>query len=96
MHNSAHLEAPIAITGDAKRYDTGNEDNFTQCGIFWNHTLTEQGRHNLIENMSGHLINAEEFIQQRAVNNFAKCDPEYGRRLQEALNKLKATRSSVI
>jgi len=93
-HNETYLETPIAITGDAKRYDSGNEDNFSQCGLFWNNVLTEQQRQNLIDNISGHLIDAEEFIQQRAVNNFTKCDPEYGRRLQEALNNLRATRSA--
>lgn len=37
--------------------------------------------------MAGHLSGAAEFIQQRAVANFTKCDAEYGRRLSEALNK---------
>jgi catalase len=31
-------------------------------------------------------------IQQRAVNNFTKCDPEYGRRLKEALSRLNQKR----
>ena len=39
--------------------------------------------------MSGHLSGAADFIQQRAIENFSKCDPEYGRRLREALNKYK-------
>jgi len=92
-HNQVHLEVPITLTGDAKRYDSGNEDNFTQVGLFWNNVLNEQARNNLIENMSSHLIDAAEFIQERAVNNFTKCDPEYGRRLREALDKIKARRS---
>ena len=57
--------------------------------------MTEQGRTNLIENLSSHLKDAAEFLQQRAVDNFTKCDPEYGRRLSEALNKYKTNRNSV-
>jgi catalase len=57
-HNSVHLEPAIAITADAKRYDSGNDDNFSQCGIFWNNVLNEQQRQNLIDNMSSHLIDA--------------------------------------
>jgi len=39
--------------------------------------------------MAGHLSGAADFLQKRAVENFSKCDPEYGRRLNEALNKHK-------
>ena len=45
--------------------------------------------------MSSQLIDAADFIQQRAVDNFSKCDTEYGRRLREALDRLKASHSSV-
>lgn len=96
QHNPAkYNECPIQVTGDIKRYDSGDEDNFTQVGIFWRETLDEQMRCNLIENMSGHLINAADFLQVRAVNNFTKCDADYGRRLQQALNELKAKKLSL-
>ena len=39
--------------------------------------------------MAGHLSGAAEFLQKRAVENFGKCDAEYGRRLLEELNKYK-------
>lgn len=95
QHNTALNECPISVTGDIKRYESGDEDNFTQAGIFWRETLDEQMRCNLIENMSGHLINAAEFLQVRAVNNFGKCDSDYGRRLQQALNDLKLKKLSL-
>lgn len=92
-HNIALSEAPIVITGDAKRYDSGDEDNFSQCGIFWRTVLNEQERCNLIENMSGHLSAAAEFLQDRAVANYSKCDADFGRRLKEALNVHKAQKN---
>nr|AGH07917.1 catalase [Brachionus calyciflorus] len=94
QHHTKYLEASCPVTGDVKRYDSSNEDNFTQVGTFWNKVLNEQEKQRLIENMSGHLVNAVDFIQQRAVENFGKCDPEYGRRLKEALDKLKNKQSN--
>lgn len=96
MHYRTYLEPAIKVTGDVNRYDSGDEDNFSQVGVFWEKTLDDQGRSNLIENMSGHLINAAEFLQERAVKNFTKCHPEYGRRLSEALEKLKSQKNAVI
>lgn len=40
-----------------------------------------------MENMAGHLRNAQPFLQKRAVSNFGQADPEYGRLLQEELDK---------
>jgi hypothetical protein len=51
--------------------------------------LTEEDKKHLIINMSGHLKDAQEFLQKRAVAMFSKCDPDYGNRLQEALNQHK-------
>lgn len=95
-HNlKAYLEHPIKISGDAMRHDSGNEDNFSQCGVFWRKVLDQGARERLINNMSAHLINAAEFIQERAVANFTKCDETYGRMLKEALDKLKNQHSKV-
>ena len=96
MHHKIYLETDVSITvGTAKRYDSSDEDNYSQCGIFWRKVLDEEAKKRLIENISGHLINAAEFIQQRQIANFAKCDEEYGRRLKEAIDKMKKQRSNV-
>ncbi|XP_071114796.1 catalase-like [Haliotis cracherodii] len=83
------MECPFKLTGDVARYSTADEDNFSQVGIFWKKVLPPGERDHLINNLAGHLINAQEFIQKRAVANFGKADPEFGRRLQAALNALK-------
>jgi len=49
----------------------------------------------LTENIASHLCAAQEFIQQRAVHNFSQADPEYGRRIQELLNKTKQQKMQV-
>ncbi len=59
------------------------------CTFFSIQVLSPQARTNLVTNIAGHLKDAQEFIQKRAVRNFSCADPEYGRRIQELLNQHK-------
>lgn len=47
--------------------------------------MDEGHRKRLVENIAGHLVNAKDFIQERAVKNFSQVDPDFGRRLETAL-----------
>ncbi|XP_078582866.1 catalase-like [Branchiostoma floridae x Branchiostoma japonicum] len=84
----------IKATGDLQRYNTADEDNFTQVGTFWRNVLSEYDREHLVDNLASHMTAAQEFLQKRAVKNFSQCDPEYGRRLQEKLDKYNAAKAS--
>jgi catalase len=81
-----------ASAGVPDRYETKDDDNFSQVGTFWRNVLKEEERERLIQNMSGHMIGAAEFIQERAIKNFTQCDPNYGQRLSDALIALRASR----
>lgn len=75
------------MSGDVHRHDSGtSEDNFSQATIFWNTVLDDSARKRLVSNISGHLINASTFIQERAVANFAQVSAEFGAQLTDALN----------
>lgn len=87
LQENVHKESLIKIEGDAKRYDSSEDDNYTQCGVFWRKVLDEAAKDRLIDNMSKHLSFAAEFIQERAVRNFSKVDSDYGQRLKAALDK---------
>ncbi|GFY38002.1 catalase [Trichonephila inaurata madagascariensis] len=87
-------QPPYYVAGDVDRYNSENEDNFTQAGIFYREVLDDDQRTRLVENIAGNLVEAQDFIQERAVKNFSQADPEYGRRVKEELNKLKAQRVS--
>lgn len=82
-------------TGDVQRVETAEtEDNFTQAGIFFRKVLaTKDAKQRLVDNIAGSLVQAQEFIQQRAVANFAAADATFGRMLQDKLKALKAQRS---
>merc|ERR1712001_694320 len=74
---------------DVGRYNSAEEDNFTQCGIFFRDVLNSDEKFRLVDNIASHIINAQEFLQERAVKQFGCADPEYGRMLRERINYYK-------
>ncbi|XP_055537293.1 catalase isoform X1 [Wyeomyia smithii] len=72
-------------SGDVQRYETGDDDNFSQPAIFYRKVLDEAARQRMITNMVNHMSNASTFIQERAVKNFTQVDADFGRRLTEGL-----------
>lgn len=59
-----YLESKFQVASkDVARFDSDDEDNFTQCGIFFRETLTKDERERLVDNMASHIINAQEFLQ---------------------------------
>lgn len=67
------------------RYDSGDEDNFSQPRIFYTRVLDEGARTRLINNIVGHMSGAASFLQERSVRMFANVDADFGRRLSEGL-----------
>lgn len=84
-HNPINNESIFNVSGDVARYNSADDNNFDQVTEFWLKTLSEQGRSNLVNNIAGHLKDAQEFIQTRAVGNFAQVHADFGKRLQQAL-----------
>ncbi|MNL22146.1 Catalase [compost metagenome] len=71
-------EPPLAISGDADRYDShaGNDD-FTQAGDLYR-LLSPAERDRLTSNIAGTMKGLPEEIVRPNIQNFAKCDPHYG------------------
>jgi len=87
--NIKYRASVFPASGDVARYNSSDDDNFTQPGIFWSKVLNEAERERLVQNIAGHVCGASDFIQKRAIDNFSKVNPEFGRRLQEKLNQQK-------
>jgi len=49
--------------------------------------LNEEERTRLVTNIAGHLKDASDFIQRRAVRNFSQVDRDYGGRIAKLLEK---------
>jgi catalase len=82
-----YAQHKFSVSADVQRYNTADDDNFTQVGDFWRKVLKPEERERLAQNIAGNLKNAKPFIQKRAIANFAKADPEYGRKIEEYIQK---------
>jgi len=74
------------LVGDVARWNSADEDNFTQAGIFYNHTLNAEERFRLCDNIASHLCAAQDFIQERAIKNFGAADAEFGKKIRELID----------
>ncbi|XP_065192045.1 catalase-like [Sycon ciliatum] len=86
-----YAACPERVSGDVKKYNTADDDNFTQAGLFYRSVLNEAEKQRLVENIAGHMKDAKPFIQQRAVRNFAMADPDYGARISRLLAKYQSS-----
>jgi catalase len=91
-HETEKLDAAKGVK--VKKYSTKDADNFTQCGHFYRNVLSAAEKTRLVDNIAGNLIQAQEFIQDRAIQNFSACDPEYGRLIRKKIQALKLQPSS--
>ena len=70
------------------KYSTYDDDNNSQVGIFYVIALDMAGRERLTDNIASSLVNASEPVQARPIENFTKCDPHYGRRVEEKIQEM--------
>lgn len=89
---TVNLQQPFKVSGEVYRYDTGDEDNFSQATTFWNNVLDDAARKRLVSNIAGHLINAQTFIQERTVGNFSKVSADFGKALSDELKSKKTAK----
>ena len=62
-----YAQQTFSTSGDVARYNTKDDDNFTQPGNFWRNVLSPSEQNALVSNMAGHLKGAQDFLQKRAV-----------------------------
>ena len=51
------------FSADVARYNSADEDNFTQCGMFFRNVLNQGEKERLVDNIASHVVNAQEFLQ---------------------------------
>jgi len=84
-----------SVTGQVERVDTGDEDNFSQVGVFFRKTLDAAARERLTDNIAKHMSRAQPFIRKRAIANFARADPEYGKMIKTKIERILANKKYV-
>ncbi|XP_024085312.1 catalase-like [Cimex lectularius] len=75
----------FSLSGDIARFNSSDDDNYSQPGIMWRTKLSEQERVTLVTNLANSIRQTSQFIQERAVKNFYMVDPRFGQMLSEAL-----------
>ena len=73
-YSESKFAAPSA---DVARFNSSDEDNFTQCGIFFRDVLKADERFRLVDNIASHIINAQEFLQVRFLFHYSTRLPGY-------------------
>lgn len=85
MREHTHMHA-LPTAGDCCKYNSADDDNYTQVTNFWNNVLNDKERQRLAENIGGHLKNAQPFLQKRTVTNFSKVHPKLGEMIQKVID----------
>lgn len=93
-NHQEHAWHEESSTGNVARYETGNDDNYSQCSVFFNKVLSQPERERLTDNIAGNLCNAEVFIQKRAIAMFAAVDVAYGTMVSDKIDKLNKNKKS--
>jgi len=84
--NKKFSEHVSSLSGDVARWNSADEDNFTQVGVFYNKVLCPEAKFRLCDNIASHLCNAQAFIQERALQNFSKADVKMGQAIRDLIN----------
>lgn len=72
------------VSGDVKREPINRQNNFGQAGETYRR-LNDWEREELISNLVGALKDCHEEIQRQMIENFKKCDEDYGKRVEDGL-----------
>ncbi|XP_067902043.1 catalase [Heterodontus francisci] len=84
------MEHNLAVTNDVARYNTADDDDYSQVTAFYLNVLNADERRRLCENIAGHLKDAQLFIQSRMVGLLNKVHPNYGAQVHSLLQQYNA------
>ena len=80
-------EPPLAISGDAARYDHRiGGDDYTQPGILFR-MFDEGQRHRLFHDIAAAMTGVPREIIDRQIAHFSQCDPAYGAGVAQAVRQ---------
>ncbi|MFF7727210.1 catalase [Streptomyces sp. NPDC008001] len=86
------LWQPTAVSGVTGTHVTpshAEDDDFVQAGNLYR-LMTEEEKERLIANLAGFIAKvSRDDIAERAIGNFRKADPDYGKRLEAAVQALR-------
>lgn len=85
------LQPKFPVSGDAFRYDSGDQDNYSQPRVLYQKVFTDAQKQRAAENIAASLHPAAPFIQKRTVEVWSNVDQDLANGIQQELDKLKET-----
>lgn len=84
--DSSVTEPPMPLEQEAwlDRYDTGDDDHYSQAGDLFR-LMTKEQKSIVVDNIAGGLKQASGSVQQRMLEQFAKVDDEYAGMVAKAI-----------
>lgn len=83
--DESYAEPPLAIDGDASRYDSHAEnDDFSQAGDLYR-LMDTDARERLTSTVASTMKSIPKSLAVANIKHFYACDPEYGRKIAEKL-----------
>jgi len=85
-YNQDAKYSPYRVTGLVARHKPNHPNcDFTQPGNLFRKVMKEVDRQHTVENLAGHMKDVPRDIQERAIKNFHKADPEFGEGISKIL-----------
>ena len=81
---------PLEENAWVKRYDTTDEDNYSQAGELYR-MMSDNQKKQLVDNIAGGLSQATTSVQHRMIEHFSRCDQAYGDQVKDALMRAAAS-----
>lgn len=79
--NPKAIEHRQQVQGEIYRYDSSDDDNYSQATVFWEQVLDKEEQARLVKYMGAHMSRAKAYIQERMLENCAKVSPNLARML---------------
>lgn len=83
------------VSGAVAKYDSSNDDNYTQAGLLYRNVLPKDEQTRLVENITDNLKHAADFLQEKAIYHFTQIDGDLGKQLRENLKLAKCSKANL-
>ncbi|XP_001943641.1 catalase [Acyrthosiphon pisum] len=83
------------VSGAVAKYDSSNDDNYTQAGLLYRNVLPKDEQTRLVENITDNLKHAADFLQEKAIYHFTQIDDGLGKQLRENLKLAKCSKANL-
>ncbi|CAD5231291.1 unnamed protein product [Bursaphelenchus okinawaensis] len=85
QNREQELTHKFEISGVAHRWESRDDDNYSQPKVFWEKVLDEEHRDRLCQNLAGMIEKCASHVQERCVKEFSKVHPDFGSQVRHLL-----------